>query len=594
MRSLTLGIVAHVDAGKTSLTERLLYEAGVIAEPGSVDAGTTLTDSMALERRRGITIRASVTSFDVGDIVVNLVDTPGHPDFIAEVERSLGILEGAIVVVSAVEGVQAQTTVLVRALQRLDVPFVYFLNKIDRTGADPDRVAGQLAARFHSGSGVPPIRVGSATKGIGVAELLDEIPRLLPAPGHDATAPLAGTVFKVERDTHRVRMVYVLLQAGTLRVRDRVSVRAGESNRVTGIQLFDRGRTVSASRLDAGRVAVVQGLHSARIGDVLGGGRSLVSSFRPPSLEAVVEPIDDSARPLMRTALAELADQDPLIGVRHDDARTETSVTLYGDVQREVLAARLSEDYGVGVAFSASVPICIERVLGTGEAVEWMTDPGNPFLAAVGLRVSPVPPGEGIGFDIGAARGRLPSAFVAAIEEGVRATLKAGPHGWAIPDCRVRITETHYWPRQGHAHQKFDKASSSTAGDFRALTPLVLMAALRSARTVVCEPIAWFELEAPVESVSAVLALLSSSGGIPSDSARDGDRVLLSGDVPVGALSMLHERLPGLTSGEGVLLAEPRRFDPVVGSPPRRSRVDDDPTDRVRYLQVAARRIGRV
>jgi ribosomal protection tetracycline resistance protein len=132
---LNLGILAHVDAGKTSLTERLLYAAGVIDRIGRVDDGSTQTDSMELERRRGITIRSAVVSFTIGDVTVNLIDTPGHPDFIAEVERVLSVLDGAVLVVSAVEGVQAQTRVLFRSLRRLRIPTLIFVNKIDRTGA---------------------------------------------------------------------------------------------------------------------------------------------------------------------------------------------------------------------------------------------------------------------------------------------------------------------------------------------------------------------------------------------------------------------------------------------------------------------------
>src|SRR4249920_2446044 len=144
MRTLNLGILAHVDAGKTTLTERLLYTAGAIDQIGTVDAGTTQTDSLDLERERGITIRSAVASFLVGDLAVNLVDTPGHPDFIAEVERVLGVLDGAILVVSAVEGVQSQTRILWRALERLRVPTIFFVNKTDRMGADVDRVHREI------------------------------------------------------------------------------------------------------------------------------------------------------------------------------------------------------------------------------------------------------------------------------------------------------------------------------------------------------------------------------------------------------------------------------------------------------------------
>src|SRR5580698_9709549 len=148
MRTLNLGILAHVDAGKTSLTERLLYAAGVIGEIGSVDDGSTQTDTLALERQRGITIKSAVASFCINDTTVNLIDTPGHPDFIAEVERVLNVLDGAVLVVSAVEGVQAQTQVLMRALSRLRIPTLIFVNKIDRRGADYERVLMAIADRL--------------------------------------------------------------------------------------------------------------------------------------------------------------------------------------------------------------------------------------------------------------------------------------------------------------------------------------------------------------------------------------------------------------------------------------------------------------
>jgi ribosomal protection tetracycline resistance protein len=135
MQTLNLGILAHVDAGKTSLTERLLYAAGVIDKVGSVDDGSAHTDSLSLERQRGITIKTAVVSFVIDDVTINLIDTPGHPDFIAEVERVLGVLDGAVLVISAVEGVQAQTRMLMRALQRLQIPTLIFVNKIDRGGA---------------------------------------------------------------------------------------------------------------------------------------------------------------------------------------------------------------------------------------------------------------------------------------------------------------------------------------------------------------------------------------------------------------------------------------------------------------------------
>jgi len=162
MRTLNLGILAHVDAGKTSLTERLLHTAGVIDEIGSVDDGSTQTDSLALERQRGITIKSAVVSFVVDDVTVNLIDTPGHPDFIAEVERVLSVLDGAVLVISAVEGVQAQTRVLMRALQRLRIPTLVFVNKIDRAGARYQGVLDTISERL-----TPAVVAMGSTSGLG-------------------------------------------------------------------------------------------------------------------------------------------------------------------------------------------------------------------------------------------------------------------------------------------------------------------------------------------------------------------------------------------------------------------------------------------
>src|SRR6187200_678140 len=205
---LNLGILAHVDAGKTTLTERLLYAAGVIDELGSVDHGNTQTDTLALERQRGITIKSAVVSFAIDDLAVNLIDTPGHPDFIAEVERVLDVLDGAVLVLSAVEGVQAQTPLLMRALQRLRVPTLLFINKTDRRGADPARVLDEIAEKLTPGAApaddpartaaalaaltaravVHPVFAGSARSGAGVPELIGGITALLPSAEGDLAA----------------------------------------------------------------------------------------------------------------------------------------------------------------------------------------------------------------------------------------------------------------------------------------------------------------------------------------------------------------------------------------------------------------------
>ena len=620
-RTLNVGIVAHVDAGKTSLTERVLFEAGVLDAPGSVDAGDTQTDSMALERQRGITIRSAVVSFDWRATTVNLIDTPGHSDFIAEVERALSVLDAAVLVVSCVEGVQAQTLVLMRALQRLGLPVVVFVNKVDRSGADPDRVLGEVASRLSPeaialgqvtdagtrgaaylpfGMGptelgglrtrvrsatAHPVVFGSAITGAGVHELLDVLTTLLPTAGHDVSGAASGVVFKVER-ANGERTVLARVSAGSLRVRDRVAVDGRTAEKVTGLRLFDRGRLLRVDEVPAGRIAAVQGWPSARIGDRFGGaGRAPggcgpgcgVQQFSRPSLETVVDAIHPEDVGALYAALSDLADQDPLIDLRRVDARREIAVSLYGEVQKEVIAAVLAADYGVEVTFRPTTSICVERVVGRGAAVQLIDVAPNPFLATVGLRVEPLPVGAGQEFALEVELGSMPPAFFTAVREGVDATLAEGVHGWAVPDVRVVMTHSGYYPRQSAAHATFDKAMSSTAADFRSLTRLVLAQALTRARTVVCAPVHRFELEIPDDTMGSVLGELARHHAVPLETSLRGGAAVLVGEVPADSVHRVQQRIPHLTRGEGVFTSGPDHYAPTTGPALTRARTRPDP-----------------
>src|SRR3954453_1582393 len=311
MRTLNLGILAHVDAGKTTLTERLLYAAGVIDEIGSVDDGTTQTDSLELERQRGITIKSAVVSFLIGDVRVNLIDTPGHPDFIAEVERALRVLDGAVLVLSAVEGVQSQTRILMRALRRMDVPTLLFVNKMDRVGADPARVLGMIAERLTRGY-LEPVFFGSARTGDGVDALMAGIVELLPTANGDPTAPVSGRVFKIERGPAGEKVSYVRMFAGTVRTRDRVSVGENDEDKVTALQVFADGGAEQRTAVSAGEIAKIWGLRAVRIGHVIGVPPTGVREhhFAPPTLAAVVTPRRPADAGRLRVALGQLAEQD--------------------------------------------------------------------------------------------------------------------------------------------------------------------------------------------------------------------------------------------------------------------------------------------
>ena len=464
LKTLNLGILAHVDAGKTTLTERLLFASGVIGEPGSVDKGTTQTDSLALEQQRGITIKSAVVSFAIDGVTVNLIDTPGHPDFIAEVERVLSVLDGAVLVVSAVEGVQSQTPLLMRALQRLSVPTLIFVNKIDRPGAGEEGVLAEIAKRlspalaplgsterlgsrgaaFRPWHGddtaklaeelaehddrilaayveddgisagrlrraladqtkrglVYPVFFGSAITGAGVDALMSGIAELLPAAGGDADAPLSGRVFKIERGPSGEKVAYARLFTGMLQTRDRVRFGEDTEEKVTAMAVFDDGSAIQRPLISAGEIGKLWGLSGVQIGDEIGRPQSagVRRQFPPPTLESVVAPLepDDGAR--LRVALAQLAEQDPLIDVRQDDRYQEISVSLYGEVQKEVIEATLATDYGLDVTFHETTMICVERPVRAGEAVEVLHAETNPFAATIGLRVAPAPVDSGIDF----------------------------------------------------------------------------------------------------------------------------------------------------------------------------------------------------
>ncbi|MFC3499840.1 GTP-binding protein [Micromonospora krabiensis] len=648
---MNLGIVAHVDAGKTSLTERLLYEAGAVSRLGSVDAGTTRTDSMELERRRGITIRAAVTSIVIGGLTVNLLDTPGHPDFIAEVERSLAVLDAAVLVVSSVEGVQPQTVAIWRALRRIGVPTVFFLNKVDRRGADVDRVVAQVGHRLGArpvvlttvvGQGTrdarvravgldtepvveavaevddavaarwladEPVRVrdarrairravrdgrlsplvcGSAITGAGVRQLCGLLADLLPR-SEEREGALSGTVFAVDRDGQG-RRAWLRLWSGRLRVRDRVRLADDRPQTVTQIAVVEPEGALVRPSVSAGQIAAVRGL-SARIGQHVGDPpRRHVYRFPPPTRQAVVEPVDPAQRLAMFAGLAELADEDPLVDLRLDEQQAEAVVRLHGEVQKEVLAALMEDRYGVRVRFSGTLTACIERVAGSGAAEERVRERGNPYLAGLGLRIDAAPVGHGVEFRPGVEPGRLPPAFVAATEEGVRAALRQGRHGWPVTDCTVTMTASRYWPRQSRPHQKFDKSISTVAADFRNLAPVVVAAALRRAGTRVCQPIERFEVNLPPQAVETVMAVLGRLGAVVDATAVAGGYLEVSGTLPSARVPQVVAALPDLTGGEAVLTTSFDHYAPVTGEdPPTLPRRGPDPGDREMWFRAVPR-----
>ncbi|MEU1513184.1 translation factor GTPase family protein [Streptomyces sp. NPDC005811] len=651
LRTLNLGILAHIDAGKTSLTERLLFDNGAIRSLGSVDGGNTATDSSELERERGITIRSAVASFTLGDLQVNLVDTPGHPDFIAEVERVLSVLDGAVVVISAVEGVQAQTRVLVRSLTRLGLPTLLFVNKVDRMGAryeslldeirrklrlpvvrmvgvddigtknavvlplpldEPrhrDEVVEVLAehndtllAQFvanvtpsiadlrkelgeQTARGlVHPVYFGSAISGTGMDLLGAGIHDFLPGQPADAVkSPLRGTVFAIERTGRSEKTAYVRLFGGSVRERERVTLRRLEGGAVEEYSgRISRLSVVGSSEgvLRAGGIGKVRGLSAVRVGDRLGelDDSRRQAHFTPPILESVVHALDPDLKSDLHAALAALANEDPLIRIR-PVAGGGTSVLLYGAVQKEVIAERLDREFGVKAVFEAVRPVYFERPAGKGEGLYEFDPLGtNDFWQTVGIRVEPRSTGSGNAFTVEAERGTLPNAYHRAIEESALRSLQQGLHGWEVVDCAVVLTRTAM------------DAPMTVAADFRNLTPLVVMRALRDAGTVVYEPSYDIEVEVPQDAVSGVMGMLASLGADVSSSTEAFNGWKLTGNIPAKLLHEFGIALPGLTHGEGMLWHEPGEDRAVRGRFPTRGRVDGNPLNYDEYLRFLANR----
>ncbi|MCL4860755.1 MAG: TetM/TetW/TetO/TetS family tetracycline resistance ribosomal protection protein [Caldilineaceae bacterium] len=656
MHYLNLGILAHVDAGKTSLTERLLYTTGIIRKLGSVDEGSTQTDSLALERQRGITIKAAVVSFAINEVTVNLIDTPGHPDFIAEVERSLSVLDGAVLVISAVEGVQAQTRVLMRVLQRLRIPTLLFINKIDRSGAQDERLLQSIAEKLTpaiipmgavSGLGtrtaqftpyaagdvsftaalverlaeqddallaayvedataisydhlrselaaqarralVYPVFFGSAITGAGVDALIAGIRELLPAATGDVDGPATGAVFKIERGAAGEKIAYLRMVSGTVRVRDRVTFGQGQEGRVTALSVFDRGPAVQRAAVSAGQIGKLWGLNEIRIGDTIGPAQTTAGRryFAPPTLETVIVPRRAVDKAALHSALTQLTEQDPLINLRQDDQRQELFLSLYGEVQKEVIQATLTNDHNIEVEFRETTTICIERPVGSGAAVEFLGKDDNPFLATVGLRIEPGALESGLEFRLEVKVESMPlfvykaaEDFRQAMEQTVQETLCQGLYGWQLTDCIVTMTHSGY------------VSPSSTPRDFRLLTPLVLMSALQQAGTVVCEPLHHFHLELPADVYGRMLPVLAQVRAAPEAPVMRDATCVLEGEIPAARVYELQKQLPALTRGEGVMECAFARYEPMRTPFPTRPRSDYNPLNRKEYLLHVLRRV---
>ncbi|MFI2410857.1 tetracycline resistance ribosomal protection protein Otr(A) [Streptomyces sp. NPDC018947] len=622
MHTLNIGILAHVDAGKTSLTERLLFDHGAVDRLGSVDAGDTRTDDGEIERRRGITIRSAVAAFTVGGTQVNLIDTPGHSDFVAEVERALEVLDGAVLLLSAVEGVQARTRVLMRTLRRLRLPTLVFVNKIDRPGARTGDLLADIRRRLTphiaplsevtDGLGTPaarvrPLLLTDPAVRARTAEALAEVDTDMLAAVVDGPRPTAGevrTALAARTADGSFHPLYFGSALGGQGVAELVeglvrlvpspapaagpgpargtvfAVRPGPGGERTAyLRLYDgevrpRQRLTFLRREADGRTGEVAG-RVTRL-DVVGGSGTLtagnIAALSGPSVR-VGDRLGDAVGGAPQFAPPTL---ETLVRARRpEQAAPLRSALLALADQDPLLHARPAESGATALLLYGEVQMEVLAATLAGDfGIEAEFSPGR-------VRFLERPAGTGEAVD------ELPwhdhTRYWATI--GLR--VEPGPRGSG--GVFAYETELGALPRAFHqaveetVHATLLNGLSgaavtdyrvtlirsgfcspvSTAADFRGLTPIVLRRALRRAGTVLHEPYHAFEAEVPPDALASVTAHLASLGADFTGTTGGDPAWLITGELPARRVREAELRLPGLTRGEAVWSSRPTADRPL-------------------------------
>ncbi|HLN63434.1 MAG TPA: translation factor GTPase family protein [Symbiobacteriaceae bacterium] len=628
-----VGLLAHVDAGKTTTTEQMLYLAGCIRAAGSVDEGTAQTDWLDVERERGISVRMASTVLPWQGCTINLVDTPGHVDFVAEVERSLRVMDGAVLIISAAEGVQAHTETLWHALRSLGKPTLLFVNKIDRIGvnipavlddirttltdrilplqavssdcsavtplsaatlaealADYDEAAlerfleagtleepflqERLAAATRSGQ-VFPVLFGASARGLGVKELLDAITALMPAPAPAADAPLAGVVFKLDRDPAMGRLAYVRLFGGSLRNRDTLmNATQNATVKVSQIRKMYARQHQDVGTLEAGDIAALCGLGAVRVGDVIGdpGGLPAAPHLATPVLSVRVHPANPAELPKLVQALQELTDEDPLLDVQWLPEVRELHLKVMGAIQIEVLGSLLRSQFGLTARFDPPTVIYKETPATAGEGFEAYTMP-KPCWAILRFEIEPGPRDSGLQYASLADVNKLAPNYQREVERRVPEALQQGLKGWQVTDLKMTLTygEHHIY----HTHPL----------DFVVATPMAIMNGLVNTGTTLLEPIYAFRLTVPEHLSGKIIGDLIGMRAQFDSPVVAGGRFIVDGTLPVATSLDYPIRLASLSSGRGVITTRIAGYQPA---PPdvnaTRERVGVNPLDRAKYI----------
>ena len=592
MKKLVIGILAHVDAGKTTLSEGMLYLSGSINKLGRVDHKDAFLDHNSLERERGITIFSKQAVFSTPELEITLMDTPGHVDFSAEMERTLQVLDYAILVISGTDGVQSHTETLWRLLRRYHIPTFVFINKMDLAGADKPAILSELqkrlsekcvemnapaqlrdealslcderlldlyleegalsdeaVARAVSERKVYPCRFGAALKLEGVEELLHDLTTLTQQPKYPAD--FGARVYKIARDAQGARLTYLKVTGGSLKVKALLSGsdNVGQwSEKADQLRIYSGEKYKLTESIPAGSVCAVTGLERTFPGQGLG----MEALAEPPVLEPVLTyqmllPQDCNIPETMRK-LRQLEEEDPQLHILWNERLREVHVQLMGEVQLEVLQRQIADRFGMDVSFSQGSVVYKETILEPVEGVGHF-EPLRHY-AEVHLLMEPGPRGSGLTFDSLCSTDDLDLNWQRLILTHLEEKQHLGVlTGSPITDMKISVLS-------GRASIKHTEG-----GDFRQATYRAVRHGLRKAKSILLEPCYDFSMELPIECVGRAMTDVQQMNGSCNPPEQEGERAILTGWAPVAEMRGYQAELASYTRGRGRLACWARGYE---------------------------------
>lgn len=587
-RRVVIGITAHVDAGKTTLAEAMLYRTGQLRKLGRVDHGSAAMDSHLLERERGITIFLSQAELPLGDMEVTLLDTPGHVDFSAEMERTLSVLDYAILVISGVDGVQAHTRTLWRLLELYRVPTFLFVTKmdfgrrdrdclmeslrhelgegcVDFTPAARDRRMEQLATcredalEAYLDTGMVPEELvrqlvrqrlvfpcwfGSGLKLEGIDQFLEGLARYVEPPAYPAA--FSARVFKISHDAQGKRLTHLKVTGGTLRVRDAISY-GGRQEKAAQLRIYTGGRFRPVDQVPAGGICAVQGLTATWGGQGLGEREEAVRPVLEPVMRyRMALPPDCDSRVLL-PQLRQLEEEDPQLRFTARDG--ELHVSLMGRVQAEILRSLVAQRFGVEVELDRGRVLYKETIDAPVEGVGHY-EPLRHY-AEVHLLLEPLPQGSGLVLATRCPEDDLDRSWQRLIMTHLQEKTHLGVlTGSPVTDMKITLMS-------GRAHIKHTEG-----GDFRQATYRAVRQGLMQARSRLLEPYYAFRLEVPPEQLGRAISDVRLRSGSFDAPEEAGDMTLLRGRVPVTEFDDYAQEVASYTGGRGRLSLEPAGYGP--------------------------------